>query len=77
MDRPHDCLGHLILDGEDVLQLAVVPLRPDVLVFDGVDQLRGDPDARAGPAHRSLDHIAHAELLADLFQVHGIGTEGE
>ena len=31
--------GHLVLDGEDVLELTVVALRPDMPVGFGIDQL--------------------------------------
>src|ERR1700693_5626043 len=41
-------LGDLALDREDVLELAVVGLGPDVLVASGVDELAHDPDPIAG-----------------------------
>ena len=40
LDRGDDALGDLVLDGEDVAQLAVVSLGPDVLAGLGVDELR-------------------------------------
>ena len=38
-DSRHDGLGDLILEGEDIPQLAVVVFRPDVVVRSGVNEL--------------------------------------
>src|SRR3546814_4580246 len=45
LHRGHDVLGDVVLDGEDVLQLAVVLLGPEVLAGLGVDELNGDAQA--------------------------------
>jgi hypothetical protein len=65
----HDGLHHLVLDGENVLQVPVVALRPDVIARCGVDQLGGHPDTLAAAPHAAFDHVAHAELAADLRDV--------
>ena len=44
-------------------------LSPDMLPGLGLDQLRADADAAAGPAHAAFEHIAYAELSADLFHI--------
>jgi hypothetical protein len=42
--RLGDGTGNLVLHREDVGQLAIVALRPEVAAVGGGDQLRGDPD---------------------------------
>ena len=64
-DRAHN----LILDGKDVLDLAVVVLGPAVSPCRSIDQLGGDANAVAPPPHAAFQHIAHAELAADLADI--------
>ena len=70
--RRDDGRGHFVLDGEDVIELAVVALGPDVRVGFGVDQLHGDADAIARLAHAALDDILHLELARDLAHIDGL-----
>ena len=57
-----DRLGDLVLNGEDVGELAVVALRPEVIAVLGVNELRGDADRlpaggrclRGSSGHRAL-----------------------
>ena len=70
-----DRLHHCILDSEDIFQVPVVAFRPDVIARCGVDQLSGHPDPIAAPAHTSFDHVAHAELPADLGNVDRVSTK--
>ena len=67
--RFDDLLHHLVLDGEDVGQLAVVALGPQMAAARGVDELRGDAHAVAGLADAAFEHEAHAELAADLLHL--------
>lgn len=48
-----DRMGDLVLDGEDVGQVAVVTLGPEMVAIGGVDQLTGDAHAFADDAHTS------------------------
>ena len=56
----------LVLDREDVVELAVVGLRPQVRVGAGLDQLRRDPHRVAGLAHRAFQHMRHVQRARDL-----------
>ena len=56
----------LVLDREDVVELAVVGLRPQVRVGAGLDQLRRDPDRVARLAHRAFEHVRHVQRARDL-----------
>ncbi len=72
-----DRRGHLVLDREDVLELAVVALGPDVPVGLGVDQLHGDAHPVAGLAHAALDHVLDAELRGDVLDPHRLALVHE
>ncbi len=61
--RPGDGLRDLLLYGEDVGQLAVVVLGPELDSVAGADELRRDAHAVAGLAHRALDQVACAHGL--------------
>ncbi len=57
---------HLILDYEQVVQFAVVPLGPAVGAGHGIDELRRDADAVVPPPYATLQHIACTQLPPDL-----------
>ena len=59
--RAHDLPGHVILHGENVGQVPIEPLRPEMAVIGGVDELSRDPDALVDFAHAALEHIAGPE----------------
>ncbi len=59
----------LVLQREDVVEVAVVALGPDVVAGIGVDELRRDAHPMAGLAHAALDDVARAQLLANLSNV--------
>src|SRR3546814_91988 len=77
LHRGHDVLGDVVLDGENVLQLAVVLLGPDVLAGLGVDELNGDAQVPARRPHAALEDVAHAEIAGDLPDVHGLALVDE
>ena len=49
-----DLIGYPALDGEDIAQLAVVGLRPELPLLPGVDQLSGYPNPFPLLPHRTL-----------------------
>ena len=65
-EDPDDLLGHLVLQGKDVLEIPVITLRPHVVPRGGVDELGGDPDPIPGLANAALQDVAHAQLPAHL-----------
>ncbi len=67
--RAHDLLQHLVLQAEDVVELAVVALGPKVAAGGRVDQLRVDAHLLAGLAHAALQHVSDTERLADLADI--------
>src|SRR3954447_23373759 len=66
LDRGDDALGDLVLHREDVDELAVVALGPEMAAGRGVVELRGDSHAIVRLAYAALDDVAHAEFLGDL-----------
>src|SRR5215831_8920773 len=65
-DRGDNGLCYLLLYCKDVLQHAVVALRPDVIAGQCVDQLAGHTYPIRRLAYAALQHIANAEVPADL-----------
>ena len=67
----------VVLHREDVLQLAVVGLRPQVRVGRRLNELRGDSNVLAGLAHAAFEDGRHVELLRDRRDVHILALEVE
>ena len=56
----------LILNFEDILQFAVIPLSPNRVAVAGFSELGGDSQATAGAPNATVEDVGGAELLADL-----------
>ena len=76
-DRADDALGHPVLQLEDVLERAVEAVGPEMGAGRRIDELAGDAHAVRGLAHAAFEHVAHAELAADLPHVDGAALVGE
>ncbi len=72
-----DCLRNLVLQREDVVQVAVVAFGPEVVVARRLDQLRRDAHATAGAAHAALEHVVDLQLPRHLRQVDVLALERE
>ena len=66
LKRPGDLGGELFLNGENVADLAIVSLGPDMLVGGGADELAGHAHLVAGPPHAALEQVGDAQFLGDL-----------
>jgi|SRR5215831_19883749 len=64
--EPQRARGNLILNSENVPQLAVVALGPTVSAGNGIDELSADADAITSATDAAFENVAHAELAADL-----------
>ena len=73
----HDRGCDLVLQREDVLQLAVVALRPEVVAVGGADQEGRDPQAAAGLPHAPLEDAIDPQLAPDAPHVVGASLELE
>jgi hypothetical protein len=69
-ERRGNRAGHLVLNGEDILKLAVVAFSPNVSVGFSIDQLHCDPDAIASLSYASLENIIDAKFARDLLHLH-------
>ncbi len=54
-----DGLGDLTLDGENIGQVPVIFLRPDMSVITGVDQLRAHSDTIGRALHAAFQHVRY------------------
>ena len=77
LERRHDLERDLVLDGEDVGELAVVAVGPEMPAGRRVDQLGGDAHPLAGAPHAALEHMADAQLPADHPEIDRLALVGE
>ena len=64
-----DRFGNLVLIAENIGQLSVLPLRPDMVAGRTVDQLGGDAHPAAAPCGRFPQHMMNAQPLGDVAHV--------
>jgi hypothetical protein len=76
-DRDRHRLTDLVLHREDVGEVAVVALGPDVVAGLRLDQLSGNADAVAGFAQAAFEDIAHTQFAPDLLHIDGAALVGE
>ena len=72
-----DLPGHVALDREDVSELALVALRPQVRVAGGVDELRRDLHPAPCSLHAAFHDIAHTQPTSDGLQIELLAPERE
>jgi hypothetical protein len=65
----------LVLDPEDVVQLAIIGLRPQVKAIGRIDQVCRDPDPVACLPHAALEERCDLKSPADRAQVLGLALE--
>ena len=70
-------LGDLVLHREDVRDITVVALRPDMIAGLRLDQLRGNANAVARFSQTTFEDISHAEFAPDFLHVDGAALVGE
>ena len=73
----HNRARDVVLDGEDVGQLSIEPLRPERFVTAHFNELRVDPNSAAGAKDRPLDHEVGPELSPYLDQIARFALEAE
>src|SRR5215468_6976838 len=67
----------LVLEGENIRQITLEPVRPDVRAGHRVNQLACDANFPRGLAHRPLEDIADAKPAPDLLDIDSFALEGE
>ena len=68
---------NVVLHDEDVVERAVIRLRPEVVAVRRLDQLRRDADLVAGLAHAALQDVRDVELLRHFLDVDLLALELE
>jgi hypothetical protein len=69
--------GDLVLQGEQIARVAVQAVGPQMRVGLGIDQLGAHTHLVARPLDAPFQHIAHAQLAADLLRASGPVAIGE
>jgi hypothetical protein len=75
--RVNDTAGNFILDREDVFNLSVEPLRPQVVTIPRVDELDGDADAVPSPPDAALKKRIHTKSSPNLARIDACSTKCE
>jgi hypothetical protein len=60
---------------EDVLQVTVIPLRPELEAILNVAELDSDAHTIAGPANASVQDCRHVQPLADRLEVVALAAQ--
>src|SRR5215207_1089849 len=75
--RTHHARGHLVLQIEDIFNLAVETINPQVGTGRGIDELARNAHAVARLTYAAFENVAHPELASHLFYVDGPALVGE
>src|SRR6516165_2131985 len=77
LDRGDDTRGDVVLHREDVSQIPVVTLGPEMDPGSCIDKLAADAHPLPGPAHAAFEDIADTKLATDFLWVGGFSFVGE
>ena len=77
LQRFNDGLRYLVLDLEDVGEVPVVAVGPDVPARAAIDELRCDPHPVPGLADAALEDMADAQLACDVANIERLPFELE
>src|ERR1700732_2210795 len=77
LDCACNALGDLVLNGEDIGEVPVIPLGPDVRSGSCVNQLRRDANPVRRFPHAAFQHITYPQLAAHLLHVDCAPLVGE
>src|SRR5215469_8865744 len=76
-DRRDHTRADVVLHGEDVGQIPVISLGPEMGAGGYIDKLAADAHPLPGPAHAPLEDVANAKLAANLLEIDGFSFVGE
>ena len=65
-DRANDAGSYAVLEIEYIFKRTVEMIRPEMRAVFSIDELTRDANPRSGLAHAAFQHIANAEIAADL-----------
>src|SRR5580692_3182369 len=68
-DCSDDLVGYFVLQCEDIVELSIITLRPDVRTVFRIYQLRNDTHPRSCFADTAFENVTHPKFAADLLYV--------
>ena len=77
LERSNDLLCELVLHGEDIREIGIKALAPDVSAARSIDKLTGNAHPVACLAHAAFQHVAHAEVTPNLLHVDRLALVGK
>ena len=77
LERSNDLLREFVLHGEDIREVAIKAVGPDVCAARSIDKLAGNAHPVARLADTAFQHVAHAEFAADLLHVDRLALVGK
>src|SRR5262245_55560759 len=77
LNRRHHAFRNAILQIENVVDLALKAVCPEVRARRCVNQLCREPEALAGPPDTTLEHIAGAQVASDISNIDRPAFVGE
>ena len=75
--RSRDGIGDLILNGKDVIEIAIVAFGPYVMPVLRVDQLASDADTVPGFSDAAFQDISCSQSLTNGLHLYGLSFVGE
>ena len=72
-----NCLGDLVLNSENIDQIAVVSFSPQMVAGNDLDELGRDANAVPRTTHTAFQHIANAEFMCDPLHVNCTALVGK
>ena len=76
-ERRHDLLGDFVLNVENIINVPVETLGPNMTAVMGVDELSGDPQAIAAASNTAFQDIAHVQFTGELARINRVVLVGE
>ena len=73
----HDARDDPVLHVKNVGDIAIEPIGPQMVAGFGFDQLPGDTHPETRLANAAFEHVTHAQLAGDLFDVDNLAFVGE
>src|SRR5262249_49080751 len=70
-------LSDFVLDRENIGQIAVIAVGPEMVASFGINQLRCDAHTVARAAHAAFEHVADTELGGNLCHIDSRSLVGE
>jgi hypothetical protein len=72
-----NCGGDFVLQGKDLIHVAVIPLGPNVITGFRVDKLRHNAHPFAAAPHAAFQHVSHTKFAGDPPDINSLALVGE